>query len=56
MPPAEQDGRLTRLLFQLPVRDVDCDFRFLPRSASRRIALVSSSGIICVELVRSCTR
>lgn len=41
-----------RLLFRLPVRDVDCDFRLLRRDALRHVRLDSSSGVICVELVR----
>ena len=41
-----------RLLFRLPIRDVDCDFRLLRRRAFRQIELHSSSGVICVELVR----
>ena len=45
-------NRLARWLFQLPIRDVDCDFRLLRRPALQQIELVSSSGIICVELVR----
>lgn len=45
-------NRLARLLFRLPLRDVDCDFRLLRRRALRRIELTSSSGVICVELVR----
>lgn len=45
-------NRLARLLFRLPIRDVDCDFRLLRRSALERINLSSSSGAICVELVR----
>lgn len=44
-------NRLTHLLFNLPVRDVDCDFRLLRRRALDRVELVSSSGVICVELV-----
>jgi glycosyltransferase involved in cell wall biosynthesis len=44
--------RLARMLFRLPIRDVDCDFRLIRRSALNRIALTSSSGIICLELVR----
>lgn len=43
---------LARCLFQLPIRDVDCDFRLLRRHAVQQIELVSSSGVICVELVR----
>jgi len=41
-----------RYLFKLPIRDVDCDFRLLRRHAIQHIKLVSSSGVICVELVR----
>jgi glycosyltransferase involved in cell wall biosynthesis len=41
-----------RLLFGLPIRDVDCDFRLLRRSVFDRIALESSDGAICLELVR----
>lgn len=44
-------NRLARLLFRLPVRDVDCDFRLIRRSALRRIALNESGGAVCVELV-----
>jgi glycosyltransferase involved in cell wall biosynthesis len=43
---------LARFLFQLPIRDVDCDFRLLRQSALQQIDLVTSSGGICVELVR----
>jgi glycosyltransferase involved in cell wall biosynthesis len=42
---------LARLLFNLPVRDVDCDFRLIRRHALKEIELVSDSGSICVELV-----
>jgi glycosyltransferase involved in cell wall biosynthesis len=45
-------NRVARLLFRLPVRDVDCDFRLLRRKALAGITLTSSSGAICVELVR----
>ncbi|HEX8393326.1 MAG TPA: glycosyltransferase family 2 protein [Longimicrobium sp.] len=44
-------NRLAHLLFYLPVRDVDCDFRLVRRSAMEGITLESSSGSICVELV-----
>ena len=42
---------MARLLFRLPIRDVDCDFRLMRRSAVQQIELTSSSGAICVELV-----
>jgi glycosyltransferase involved in cell wall biosynthesis len=44
-------NRLSRLLFRVPIRDVDCDFRLLRRSALERISLAASSGVIGVELV-----
>lgn len=59
---ARADGRLrawlgrtynyiAHLLFHLPIRDVDCDFRLIRRAAIRKIALASTSGAICVELI-----
>jgi glycosyltransferase involved in cell wall biosynthesis len=44
-------NRLAHLLFSLPVRDVDCDFRLIRREFSDKITLSSRSGSICVELV-----
>jgi glycosyltransferase involved in cell wall biosynthesis len=44
-------NRLARALFQLPIRDVDCDFRLMRRHAIQQIKLASSSGAICVEMV-----
>jgi glycosyltransferase involved in cell wall biosynthesis len=42
----------TRVLFALPIRDVDCDFRLLRRSVFDSITLESTNGAICIELVR----
>ena len=42
---------LARLLFLLPIRDVDCDFRLIRRSAVAPLKLTVVSGAICVELV-----
>ena len=44
-------NRMARLFFQLPIRDVDCDFRLIKRSALRSIDLTVSGGAVCVELV-----
>jgi glycosyltransferase involved in cell wall biosynthesis len=44
-------NRLAHLLFSIPIRDVDCDFRLIRRRAVEAVELVSSSGSICVELV-----
>lgn len=45
-------NRLARLMFRFPIRDVDCDFRLMRRQAIQQVELVSSSGVICVELAR----
>ncbi len=43
---------LMRWLFQLNVRDVDCDFRLIRRRVFRRIQLTCDSGVICVEMMK----
>lgn len=40
------------LAFGLKIRDVDCDFRLMRRSLFERLELKSSSGTICVEMVK----
>jgi len=47
---------ITRWLFWLPINDVDCDFRLIRRSILDKIRLSSSSGSICVELVKQAQR
>lgn len=42
---------LARLLFHLPIRDVDCDFRLMRRQAIQSIDLISTSGVVCTEMV-----
>ena len=49
-------NRLAHLLFSIPIRDVDCDFRLIRRRAVEAVELVSSSGSICVELVHKLHR
>ena len=44
-------NRAAHLLFRIPIRDVDCDFRLIRRRAVEEVELVSTSGSICVELV-----
>jgi glycosyltransferase involved in cell wall biosynthesis len=41
-----------RTLFRIKIRDVDCDFRLVRRSLLDQFHLTSTSGTICVELVR----
>ena len=49
-------GRLyhhfVRLVFGLPLRDTDCDFRLFRRSLFNRVTLESDSGTIALELVK----
>lgn len=41
-----------RTLFRVGIRDIDCDFRLIRRSLLHAIELWSTSGTVCVELVR----
>ncbi|MCL5744750.1 MAG: glycosyltransferase family 2 protein [Acidobacteria bacterium] len=41
-----------RALFRIRIRDIDCDFRLIRRSLLENVKLTSTSGTICVELVR----
>jgi glycosyltransferase involved in cell wall biosynthesis len=41
-----------RLLFGLRVRDTDCDFRLIRRQLLDSVELTSTSGVICVEMMR----
>lgn len=44
--------RLTRLLFNFQIRDVDCDFRLIRRQVFNYINLRHNSGVVCLELVK----
>jgi glycosyltransferase involved in cell wall biosynthesis len=46
-------NRFARWLFRIRLRDIDCDFRLIRRSALDLDALQSTGGTICVELVRT---
>ncbi len=41
-----------RTLFRIRIRDMDCDFRLIRRSLVEQLHLTSTSGTVCVELVR----
>ena len=41
-----------RRIFRIRLRDIDCDFRLIRRRLLDDIRLTSTSGTICVELVR----
>ncbi len=43
---------LVKFLFHIHIRDVDCDFRLIPRRILNEIELISVSGAVCLELVK----
>jgi len=44
---------IVRLAFGIKIRDVDCDFRLVRRKSYDRVRLSSTSGTICVEMIKS---
>ena len=44
---------VVKLLFGLHVRDTDCDFRLFRRQLFIDHPLTSTSGVICVEMMRT---
>lgn len=47
---------VVRWCFWLPIVDVDCDFRLIRKRIIDKISLESTSGSICVELVKKSER
>ena len=45
-------NQFARFLFRVKLRDIDCDFRLMRRELVQAINLTSTSGTICVELVK----
>ena len=43
---------LMRLLFWLPIKDPDCDFRLIRRKVFNKVELESDTGTITIELVK----
>ncbi len=43
---------VARFLFGVEIRDIDCDYRLIRRQLLDAISLESTSGTVCVELVR----
>lgn len=44
--------KFIKLMFNLRIRDVDCDFRFMRRDILQALGLSRTTGCICVELVK----
>ena len=47
---------VVKMLFRLKVRDTDCDFRMFRRQLLIDRPLLSTTGVICVEMMRSFDR
>jgi glycosyltransferase involved in cell wall biosynthesis len=47
---------VVKLLFRLPVRDTDCDFRLIHSGVMEQVELTSTSGVICVEMMHAFDR
>jgi len=45
-------NRFARFIFGIQLRDIDCDFRLIRRELLNDLDLRSTSGTICVELVK----
>jgi len=43
---------IVRVLFGFKLKDVDCDFRLIRRSVLEQVQLESTSGTICLEMVK----
>jgi glycosyltransferase involved in cell wall biosynthesis len=43
---------IVRILFGFRLRDVDCDYRLIRRSIFDKLSLSSTSGTICLEMVK----
>lgn len=44
---------IVKLAFGIRIRDVDCDFRLVRNSSYHKVRLTSTSGTICVEMIKS---
>lgn len=42
---------ISHKIYNLPISDVDCDFRLIRSSFAKKITLSASSGLICLELI-----
>lgn len=41
-----------KCLFNIKIKDIDCDYRLIRKSALDKIELVFDSGVICLELIK----
>lgn len=45
-----------KIIFNLPFRDIDCDFRLIKKTVFDKIKLESDTGVICVEMMLKFTQ
>ena len=43
---------IMKIMFNLKIRDVDCDFRLIRRKVFEKVKLEYNTGLICVEMIR----
>lgn len=43
---------IVKFLFNIPIRDTDCDFRLMRRSIFEKVILEADSGLICIEMIK----
>lgn len=43
---------VVKLLFNVPIRDTDCDFRLIRKSVFDKVTLQENTGLICTEMIR----
>ncbi len=41
-----------KILFNVPIRDTDCDFRLMRKTIFDKVVLESDSGLICAEMIK----
>jgi len=44
-------NKILHKIYDIPISDIDCDFRLIKNSCMKKIALSSTSGLICLELI-----
>ncbi len=43
---------VVKILFRVPIRDTDCDFRLMRKSIFEKVKLEENTGLICTEMIR----
>ena len=41
-----------KILFNIPIRDTDCDFRLMRKDIFKKVKLEENTGLICAEMIR----